>query len=145
MLIFQRGWFPKIIGGRGTMENDIQIPKPPTILTKVGKDKYYQIAEMLVEEEKWKPGDEIALSALCMNYQRWLQAEREIKKQKKLTFETETGYRQQIPEISIAKDCMKSMLSFIKEFALTPRERAKLKEMVTDDDDDEEMEDMIVK
>ncbi|WP_160196262.1 phage terminase small subunit P27 family [Senegalia massiliensis] len=127
------------------MENEIEIPKPPTILLKKGKQKYMQITNMLVEEGKWKPGDDIALSALCINYQRWMQAEKAIKKHKELCFETETGYRQQIPEISIANNAMKSMLSFIKEFALTPRERAKLKELIVNDTDDEEMEDMIVK
>lgn len=134
-----------MIGGRGEMENKDKIPKPPTILTKAGKDKYYQIAEMLLEEGKWKTGDDIALSALCVNYQRWLQVEKEIKKHKDLCFETETGYRQQIPEISIANNAMSSMLRFIKEFALTPRERAKLKELMLGDGLDDEMEDMIVK
>ncbi|WP_432408549.1 phage terminase small subunit P27 family [Wukongibacter sp. M2B1] len=130
------------------MENEkknIEIPKPPTILNRVGKDKYFEIAQMLMDEEKFKIGDEIALSALCVNYQRWLQAERAIKKNKDLCFETESGYRQQIPEISIARDCMKTMLTFIREFGLTPKERAKLKEMIINDDknNDKEMEDMI--
>lgn len=123
---------------------EIQIPKPPTILLKSGKEKYYSIAEMLIKEGKWKPGDEIALLALCMNYQRWIQAEREIRKFKKLTFSTDTGYRQQIPEISIANNAMSNMLSYIKEFALTPRERSKLREFVTVVSDDPEMEAMII-
>lgn len=122
------------------------IPKPPTVLNKNGKDKYYEIAEMLVEENKWKKGDEIALSALCMNYQRWLKAERDIKKSKELCFTTESGYRQQIPEISIAKDSMKTMLTYIKEFGLTPKERVKLKEIISNSEKiDNEMEDMIQK
>lgn len=94
------------------MKNEIS--KPPTILNKVGKEKYYEIINVLKEEDKWKDGDEIALSALCANYQRWIQAEKAIKENKDLCFKTESGYRQQIPEISISKDCMKSMLSFIK-------------------------------
>lgn len=126
-------------------ENKIKIPKPPNILLKGGKEKYYSIAEMLIEEGKWKPGDEIALLALCMNYQRWIQAEREIKKFRELTFQTDSGYRQQIPEISIANNAMSNMLSYIKEFALTPRERAKLKEFVIQNTDDPEMEAMIIK
>lgn len=122
-----------------------EIPTPPSVLSKIGKDKYYEIAKMLIDEGKWKTGDEIALSALCINYQRWLEAEKGIKKNKDLCFTTETGYRQQIPEISIANNAMKAMLNFIKEFALTPRERAKLKEMVLQQNEnkDDEMEDMI--
>ena len=125
-------------------KKEIEIPKPPTILLKAGKDKYYQIAKMLVEEGKWKAGDEIALTALCMNYQRWIQAEKEIKKQRLLTFETDTGYRQQIPEISIANNAMKTMHMFIKEFGLTPKERAKLEGIIKEIEIyDKELEDMI--
>ncbi|CAM2841511.1 MULTISPECIES: phage terminase small subunit P27 family [Clostridium] len=128
------------------MEENNKIPKAPSFLNKEAKDKYYNIAEMLVEEGKWKNGDDIALIALCSNYQRWVQAEKAIKANKDLCFETESGYRQQIPEISIANNAMKSMLSFIKEFSLTPRERVKLKEMMLQNsNEDEEMEDMIVK
>ncbi|HBE9404952.1 P27 family phage terminase small subunit [Clostridioides difficile] len=125
------------------------IPKPPAILSKLGKEKYTEIAKSLVDEEKWKIGDEIALTALCVNYQRWMQAEKAIKTNKDLCFETETGYRQQIPEISIANNCMKMMLTFIKEFALTPRERVKLKELVLNPTEveniDKELDDMIQK
>lgn len=122
-----------------------KIPKPPTILNATGKDKYTLIASMLIKEGKFKIGDELALAALCVNYQRWLQAEKEIKKLKSLTFETETGYRQQIPEISIANNCMKTMLTFIREFGLTPKERAKLKELMGTPGEavDEELDEMI--
>ena len=120
------------------------IAKPPAFLKKATKDKYYEIAEMLQSEGKWKKGDELALFALFANYQRWIQAEADIKKNKDLCFVTESGYRQQIPEISIARDSMKAMLGFIKEFSPTPRERAKLKEIIIPiDPEDEEMEDMI--
>lgn len=136
---------PKKGQGGDDVENGakkVEIPTPPSVLTKVGKDKYYQIAETLNAEGNFKIGDEIALAALCVNYQRWLQAERAIKKNKDLCFETESGYRQQLPEISIARDCMKTMLTFIREFGLTPKERAKFKEMMVGDLD-EELDDMI--
>lgn len=127
------------------MENEITISKPPAFLKNDSKKKYYEIAQMLINEGKWKQGDEIALSALCASFQHWCEAEAEIKKNKSLTFQTESGYKQQIPEISIANNAMKAMLSFIKEFALTPRERAKLKELILTNNEDDEMEDMIIK
>ncbi|MCM3730061.1 P27 family phage terminase small subunit [Fictibacillus nanhaiensis] len=128
----------------------MEIPKPPSFLNADAKQKYYDIAEQFMSEGKWKSGDEIALSGLLANYQRWVEAEKLIKKNKDLCFETETGYRQQIPEISIANNAMKNMLAFIKEFSLTPRERIKLKETVLDgdgneDDSDPELEGLIVK
>ncbi|MED1953786.1 phage terminase small subunit P27 family [Brevibacillus centrosporus] len=122
--------------------------KAPTFLKSEAKKKFDDISTMLVVDGKWKSGDEIALAALCASYQHWIEAEKAIKKNGDLCFTTETGYRQQIPEISIANNAMKNMLSFIKEFALTPKERAKLKELILskdDDDSDDEMEDMIQK
>lgn len=124
------------------MSNEI---KAPTFLKSEAKKKFDEITLMLIEDGKWKAGDEIALSALCASYQHWIEAEKAIKKNGDLCFTTESGYRQQIPEISIANNAMKNMLSFIKEFALTPKERSKLKELILNKDDgaDEEMEDMI--
>lgn len=125
-------------------QKNIEIPKPPAVLNGEGKKKYLQIATMLIEKGTFEIGDELALAALCVNYQRWLQVEKDIKKEKELCFTTETGYRQQIPEIGIARDCMKTMLTFIREFGLTPKERAKLKIMLTDPKDvDRELDDMV--
>lgn len=122
------------------------IAKPPTFLNAGAKKKYYEIASALIENGDWKQGDEVALSALCANYMHWVEAEKLIKEEKNLTFETSTGYRQQIPEVSIAKDAMKSMLSYIKEFGLTPKARASIKGILNSSDTiDPEMEDMIAK
>lgn len=125
----------------------MELPKAPSFLKADGKKKFDEIAKVLIDDSKWKPGDEIALAALCANFQHWIEAEKSIKKNGDLCFTTETGYRQQIPEISIANNAMKSMLSFIKEFALTPKERVKLKQMVlqSNSDEDDEMDDMIQK
>ncbi|UVI32079.1 phage terminase small subunit P27 family [Paenibacillus spongiae] len=125
---------------------DIQT-KAPSFLKAEAKKRFDEISKMLIDDNKWKSGDEIALAALCASYQHWIEAEKAIKKNGDLCFTTETGYRQQIPEISIANNAMKNMLSFIKEFALTPRERSKLKELILkeDEDSDTEMEEMIQK
>ncbi|MCU6709412.1 phage terminase small subunit P27 family [Paenibacillus sp. J5C_2022] len=121
--------------------------KAPSWLNSDAKAKFKLIHAALSRDGKWRDGDDIALSALCASYQHWIEAEKAIKKNGNLCFTTETGYRQQIPEISIANNAMKQMLSFIKEFALTPRERSKLKELIleADDNSDYEMEDMIQK
>ena len=118
--------------------------KPPAFLRKEAKDKYCSIAGSLSAEGKWKTGDEVALSALVTNYQHWIDAEKLIKSNGDMCFTTESGYRQQIPEISIANNAMKLMLTFIKEFGLTPKERAKLQEMLFSEND-EELENMVIK
>lgn len=123
------------------------IPKPPSVLDELGEEKYYEISRMLVDEGKYNTGDDLSVLALCVNYARWLQAEISIKENNDLCFETESGYRQQLPEISIAKDCMKNMLTFIKEFGLTFKQRVQLKEAMLQnkDEEDSEMESMISK
>ncbi|MBV4417460.1 phage terminase small subunit P27 family [Clostridium tyrobutyricum] len=122
------------------------IAKPPTFLNAGAKKKYYEIAYALTENGDWRSGDEVALSALCTNYMHWVESEKIINEKKTLTFETATGYRQQIPEVSISKDAMKNMLSYIKEFGLTPKARANIKGILSNTiGTDPEMEDMIAK
>lgn len=120
------------------------IATPPDFLSDGAKKKYRSIAKALQEKGKWENGDEFALSALFANYQHWVDAEEKIKTNADLCFTTASGYRQQIPEVSIANNAMKLMLTFIKEFGLTPKERAKLQEMIFSDSDDE-LESMVVK
>jgi len=62
------------------MDKNNEIPKAPTFLKAQGKEKFEQIANVLIEDGKWKSGDEIALGSLCANYQRWVDAEKAIKK-----------------------------------------------------------------
>lgn len=126
----------------------MQIQKPPSFLKSEAKKLYYKIFNVLLENGKWKNGDEIALAALCTNYQHWLDAEKAIKKKGELVFTTQTGYQQQIPELSISNNAMKAMLAFIKEFSLTPKERSKIQAMLYEsqnEDVDPEMEAMIQK
>jgi len=125
----------------------MEVPKPPSFLKSYAKKKYNEIAAILVELGKWKAGDDIALIALCSQYQRWIEAEKLIKQNNDLCFTTDTGYRQQIPEIAIANNAMKSMLAFIKEFGLTPKERSKIGEAIvtSSEDIDPDLEDMIAK
>lgn len=117
---------------------------PPEFLSDETKVKFYCVANTLHEKGKWENGDELALSALFANYQHWVDAEIKIRDNKDMCFTTDSGYRQQIPEVSIANNAMKLMLTFIKEFGLTPKERAKLQEMLFNDGDDD-MEGMVVK
>jgi P27 family predicted phage terminase small subunit len=128
----------------------MELPKAPSFLNRESKKKYNEIGNMLIQMGKYKAGDDIVLSALCANYQRWIQAERAILKNEDLTFRTDTGYRQQIPEISIANNSMKTMLAFVKELTLSPKERRKVIGAVTeavgaDDEFDSDLDEMIVK
>lgn len=113
--------------------------------TEETKEKYEETKKFLEERNVFEKGDEFVLSALFANYQRWKKAEMAIQEHNNLCFETATGYRQQIPEISIANNAMKAMLSFIKELGLSPKERNNLKDMLAENEVyNSELEAMIV-
>lgn len=126
---------------------NLEIQKPPNFLKTEAKKLYFKIFNVLTDNGKWKTGDEIALAALCANYQHWIEAEKAIKKKGELVFTTKTGYQQQIPELSISNNAMKAMLAFIKEFSLTPKERSKIQAMLFENNEeiDSELEALIQK
>jgi P27 family predicted phage terminase small subunit len=126
----------------------IELPKAPSFLNAESKKKYEEIGQLLISLGAYKLGDDIILSALCANYQRWITAERAIRKNKDLCFTTETGYRQQIPEISIANNAMKTMLAFVKALTLSNKDTNKVVGDLyasADEEFDSELDEMIVK
>lgn len=106
------------------------IPKPPNFLDKIAKNEWKRIAPVVFKVGILTEGDIAALAAYCESYSQWVTAVKAIqarapdnKTPAPLTFTTDTGYQQQIPEISIANNAKKQMLSFAKEFGLTPSSR----------------------
>ena len=69
--------------------------------------------------------DRAALAAYCQAYARWVEAEAIIE-EKGLTFETDSGYVQQRPEVPIAQKSMQIMKAFATEFGLTPASRTRI-------------------
>ena len=80
-------------------------------------------------------------AAYCDSYAQWVLAEKAIQAKQPdknspapLTFITAKGYEQQIPEISISNTAKKQMLTFAKEFGLTPSSRAGMTNPVETED-----------
>jgi len=69
--------------------------------------------------------DRAALEAYCVAYARWQAAEL-VLTECGLTFETESHYVMQRPEVAIANNAAKQMRAFMVEFGMTPSSRARV-------------------
>ncbi len=112
-------------------EIEKELPKPPAFLSTYAKKEWKRIAPVLHDMGLLTKADYAALAGYCQCYDRWVTAEKTIRAKMKankgqLTFATESGYVQQIPEIGISNQAMKEMRNFAKEFGLTPSSRTNL-------------------
>ena len=69
--------------------------------------------------------DRAVFATYCQSYARWKQAEEYIS-MNGATFETDKGYKQQVPQVSIAQSYMKNMQKAAAEFGLTPSARSRI-------------------
>lgn len=109
------------------------VPSPPAFLDKIAKKEWKRLAPVVYNAGLLTEADIAAFAAYCNSYSQWVIADKAIQARKEtkdalptLTFETEKGYNMQIPEIGIANSAKKQMLTFAKEFGLTPSSRAGL-------------------
>ena len=87
--------------------------------------------------------DRGALAACCQAYGRMVQAEKylEAHVDSGLEFQTESGYRQQLPQVSMAQRYAQQYKGFLALFGLSPSDRARL--TVDDGKDEDEMEGLL--
>lgn len=69
--------------------------------------------------------DGVAFAGICQRYATWVKCEKYLKKNG-LTFETDTGYIQQRPEVAISQKALADVRAFMTEFGLTPASRARI-------------------
>lgn len=107
-----------------------EIPNPPTFLDSVAKKEWRRLAPKVYAVGILTDADVAAFAAYCESYSQWVAAVKAIQARKPdkkspapLTFETDKGYQQQVPEIGIANNAKKQMLAFAREFGLTPSSR----------------------
>lgn len=79
-----------------------------------------------------------AFEAVCQRYSLWVRCEKRLKS-KGLIMKTETGYEQQRPEVSIAKNALADVKAFLTEFGMTPASRSRI-DLKLDEKEDDEME-----
>lgn len=112
-------------------EKSEKAPTPPPFLDKVAKKEWKRLAPIVYKAGLLTEADIGAFAAYCHSYSQWVMADKAIQARKDsdnalppLTFVTDKGYSMQIPEINIVNSAKKQMLTFAREFGLTPSSRS---------------------
>ena len=118
--------------GKLKYEKSEECPKPPLFLDAIAKKEWKRLAPVVFKAGMLTKADIAIFAAYCASYSQWVTAEKKIQARKPdkdtpvLTFTTDKGYEQQIPEIGIANAAKKQMLTLAREFGLTPSARANM-------------------
>jgi len=112
---------------------DEQVPVCPAYLKGVARQEWKRVAEELYRIGLLTRGDHAALEGYCVNYARWVDAEKKLAKLSKASsdkmpylYKTSNGNLIMNPILSVAKQAMEMMHKFATEFGMTPASRARL-------------------
>jgi len=97
----------------------------PSWLLPEAKKEWERLAPSLEAMGMLTMADLTAFEGYCQAYARWMEAEAFITKHGSI-FRTPSGYVQQVPQVSIARQNLKIMQSFCSDFGLTPATRARM-------------------
>ena len=111
-------------------------PKCPSWLDPEAKREWRRVAPVLERLGLLTEADGAAMAGYCASYSLWKRS-RAVVDSLGLTYETETGYIRQRPEVAIAGAALAEVRAFCQQFGLTPSARARmtLPEMPDDDED----------
>lgn len=109
------------------------IPTCPRHLTPTARKEWHRIAPILEQLGLLTQIDRAALAAYCQNYGRWVEAENEINKLRKIApgklpylYKTTNGNLITSPLLVVANKAMEQMYKFLAEFGLTPATRSRI-------------------
>lgn len=111
-------------------------PKCPTWLDKEAKREWKRVAPELEKLGLLTIVDGTALAAYCQAYSRWAAAEKVLTTEG-MTYETETGYIRQRPEVGIVQKYLNLIRGFCAEFGLTPSARSRMTLPGENEDEDD--------
>jgi P27 family predicted phage terminase small subunit len=100
-------------------------PTCPSWLEPEAKREWKRLCKPLEMMGILTEADRAEFATYCQAYARWKQAEEYISLYGS-TFETDKGYKQQVPQVSIAQTYMKIMQKAAAEFGLTPSARSRI-------------------
>lgn len=111
------------------------VPKCPSWLDKEAKREWKRMAPELEKLGLLTVIDGTAFAAYCQAYSRWRAAEETLQKHGTV-FKTPSGYIQQLPQVSIARNYAKLMKDFCAQFGMTPATRSSIDLRPTGDSED---------
>lgn len=106
-------------------QSDKSIPHPPDYLSDEAKKCWHRLTKVLKDAGLIERADADALSMYCKSYDRWLEAEENIKKFGMVT-ESKNGFPIVSPFVSVADKSMATMIRLLTEFGMTPASRSRI-------------------
>ena len=120
-------------GGNLQFPKPSECPKPPQFLDAIAKREWKRCAPQIFKVGILTEADISAFAAYCASYSTWVHAEKALQAKKTdskspavLTYVNLKGVVAPLPEIGIAQQAKKDMLTFAREFGLTPSARANM-------------------
>ena len=121
-------------------------PKPaqpslisPLWLTEDAKKIWNKYASILEGLQIFKQTDEFAFACLCQEAGRYVKLQKEINKKKSYVTKNIRHGDKPIPEMAMARECLKHIKSLMLEFGLTPSSRGKIS-IPNDGDEESDLE-----
>lgn len=131
--------------GRPLNENE---PKPsgfaecPDWLEPDAKEEWNRLGGELKKLGLLTSADMAAFAGYCQAYARWKEAEQYLTTHGSV-MTTASGYKQQVPQVSIAQTNLKLVLKFCEQFGLTPSARSRIISNTAGDDSEDPMEQLL--
>lgn len=121
--------------GKRQLNNDVKfsasdkVPEPLKHLDKIAKKEWKRLAPVVFKVGLLTEGDLAAFGSYCSAYSTWYHAEKNLQAAMSenggvMTFVTDKGYQQQIPEVGIVNQARLNMVKIAREFGLTPSSRS---------------------
>ena len=98
----------------------------PEHLVKDAAKEWDRMKGLLASHNVFTEADRSALTAYCMAWGRWLEAEGNVRKSGMLV-KSPSGYAIQNPWLSIANKAFDQMMKLMTEFGMTPSSRSRVK------------------
>lgn len=125
--------------GKLTYEQPPDVPNPPVWLGSIAKKEWKRLMPMLYKTKVYTDADFAAFAAYCHSYEQWVMAEKAMAATKadknslpELIYEDKNALKP-VPYIAIANEAKKQMLSFAREFGLTPSSRSNMSAVESED------------
>lgn len=104
---------------------DKKAPSCPKWLEPEAKKEWRRLAKKMEALGVLTEVDMAAFAGYCQAYARWKEAEEFISKHGTIV-KTPSGYWQQVPQVSIAQQYLKTMNRLAEQFGLTPSSRSRI-------------------
>ena len=121
-------------------EPDVQIPICPEHIQGEGRKEWNRICLELKKLGLITEIDRAAISVYCQAWDRWVEAEDMVRKHGTIVKVGDNNHPMQSPYLSVANTAMKTMMSTLVEFGMTPSSRTRVKAATGKTDDEKKAE-----